>query len=460
VFFLPQYAVPLSNVTILGGAVANNAFNLFKRHPNPRVDRPMIDYDLVLLMEPTTIAGAVIGSVLNKILPEAVIASLLVLVLGATTWKTWTTGDRLALKEEEAGTGGTMTEEERANQSWYDCLANLVVITDDSSNSPAPEEEEQSKPLVSNEAKEIEFGTAGDHSQEEDRVAALSEGTEKATAEAALRRAKEEDLATESWSHTKQAIADTAKGAAAKGAVWAGISADLRASAEEHVREEAESFPLWKIGAITMCFFFVILCGVVKAEATQCGTPGYWLLLLAPVVATVSMMCIVRSYLLDKATVKKAARVEIEGDIHWDEKNTISYPAVCTLAGVFAGMFGIGGGIVKGPLMVEMGILPEVSSATAAFMILYTASSATVTYMAFDQIAYQFAPWFFLVGVVFTAIGQKAVTDHINRTGKKSLIVHLIAAIVGVSTLLMGYQSVRSAMESNKGFSGICDKIS
>lgn len=34
-----------------------------------------------------------------------------------------------------------------------------------------------------------------------------------------------------------------------------------------------------------------------------------------------------------------------------------------------AGMFGVGGGIIKAPLMLEMGVLPEVASATSATMI-------------------------------------------------------------------------------------------
>ena len=32
------------------------------------------------------------------------------------------------------------------------------------------------------------------------------------------------------------------------------------------------------------------------------------------------------------------------------------YPLICSGAGLVAGMFGIGGGIVKGPLMLEMGV--------------------------------------------------------------------------------------------------------
>ena len=36
-----------------------------------------------------------------------------------------------------------------------------------------------------------------------------------------------------------------------------------------------------------------------------------------------------------------------EGDVAWDERNTLLYPAICSLAGLVAGAFGVGGGVVK-----------------------------------------------------------------------------------------------------------------
>jgi uncharacterized membrane protein YfcA len=39
-----------------------------------------------------------------------------------------------------------------------------------------------------------------------------------------------------------------------------------------------------------------------------------------------------------------------DGDVHWDSRNAVLYPCLCFFAGVFAGLFGIGGGIVKGKL--------------------------------------------------------------------------------------------------------------
>ena len=58
---------------------------------------------------------------------------------------------------------------------------------------------------------------------------------------------------------------------------------------------------------------------------------------------------------------------------------------ICILAGFCAGMFGIGGGIVKGPLMLEIGVHPAVAAATTAVMIFFTAVVATTSFIAFGK---------------------------------------------------------------------------
>jgi len=83
---MPKHAIPLSNVTVFGGAIANTTRNSRKRHPN--ADRPLIDWDVVLAMEPPTLAGALIGANLNRILPEIVIAVMLVVLLVITSYGT------------------------------------------------------------------------------------------------------------------------------------------------------------------------------------------------------------------------------------------------------------------------------------------------------------------------------------------------------------------------------------
>ena len=58
-------AVALSNVTIFGGALVNAAFNFGARHPFK--DAPLVDWDLALVMEPSTILGALAGTYINHV---------------------------------------------------------------------------------------------------------------------------------------------------------------------------------------------------------------------------------------------------------------------------------------------------------------------------------------------------------------------------------------------------------
>ena len=69
--------------------------------------------------------------------------------------------------------------------------------------------------------------------------------------------------------------------------------------------------------------------------------------------------------------------------ITWDERNTIVYPLVSIVVGLVSGMFGIGGGIVSGPLMFALDVHPQVASATSACMILFTSIISTMSYLMF-----------------------------------------------------------------------------
>ena len=63
-----------------------------------------------------------------------------------------------------------------------------------------------------------------------------------------------------------------------------------------------------------------------------------------------------------------------------------------------AGMFGVGGGIVKGPLMLHMGVHPLVASATCAVMIMFTSVAATTMFIAFGTLIWDYGIFLFVIG--------------------------------------------------------------
>merc|ERR1712129_56226 len=85
----------------------------------------------------------------------------------------------------------------------------------------------------------------------------------------------------------------------------------------------------------------------------------------------------------------------IKGEVEWNSHNTIKYPLLCAISGLLAGLFGVGGGIVKGPLMLEMGVVPAVASASAAAMILFTAATASTSFVVFGLLHTGYGAIFF-----------------------------------------------------------------
>eukprot|EP00658_Telonema_sp_P-2_P048653 TRINITY_DN369_c0_g1_i5.p1 TRINITY_DN369_c0_g1~~TRINITY_DN369_c0_g1_i5.p1 ORF type:complete len:536 (+),score=154.29 TRINITY_DN369_c0_g1_i5:146-1609(+) len=374
--FSPKTAIPLSNVTILGGSISNIYLNSKKRHPY--ADRPCIDYDLANLMEPLTIAGAVVGSLMNKILVPWIITVMLVALLGFTTWNTYKKAMIIYKKEsiefEEA-------ERLKAGGDMKGDSADSASATGGAYGSVSKED-------IDDEHVNVGFETA--RNDLDDKL--------------------NEEL--------------------------------------EAMIEGERGLPVDKTTVLIVCFIGVILMSVIKGTAVKCGGIAYWVISFLPVPWALAVGFYVRHILLTTHDRKCMLQYPFQpGDVRWTSRATIIYPLMCSMAGIFAGLFGIGGGIVKGPLMLEMQVHPSVASATAAYMILFTAGAATLSYAFLGEVEWTYAWLMFSMGVIFTLVGQLLLNKLIKRTGRSSYIAFVIVAIVGISVVLMGVEGVRTSVK-------------
>jgi hypothetical protein len=92
----------------------------------------------------------------------------------------------------------------------------------------------------------------------------------------------------------------------------------------------------------------VVLSDIIRTRL-RCPSLPYWLAATAMAPVTILVLLGVREYLVSKDHKRTSAlsNAPAEGDVAWTRKTTIVYPALCTFAGVVAGMFGVGGGIIK-----------------------------------------------------------------------------------------------------------------
>jgi len=399
--FSPKHAIPLSNITVLGGAMANTILNMRKRHP--LADRPLVDWDLILVMEPLTIAGALIGAFLNKILPELLLTVLLVLLLSFTAWNTLKKAIKMYRKE---------TQMIRESE-----LTRMVHEQDET------EAEEAGDVLLDNMDQPVNDNVEGEQTAE--RVPESFEQKEALLAE----QRRQEELAT--------------------------------------ILEEERHTPIRNLKILVTLFIVVLTINLLKGGGAfrsplgiRCGSNGFWFSNAAMLgwIVVISLFC--RQYLIQRCERKELCGYKyVEGDIKWDRRATWVYPSVCCFAGFFAGMFGVGGGIVKGPLMLAMNVHPAVASASSACMILFTSFTATTSFVVFGLLVPDYAVICLLIGFFATLAGQIGLGYIMKKAQRNSYIAFSIGGVVLLSAFLMTIQSLLSMAEGEQHHSGgICGK--
>merc|ERR1712010_209942 len=103
----------------------------------------------------------------------------------------------------------------------------------------------------------------------------------------------------------------------------------------------------------------------LKLSGVHCGSSSYWLLTVTPMLVCYFTFAVLMYVTVTRHYKKKQLGYDFcDGDVMWSMDVTIFAAGVCWVAGVCAGLFGIGGGVFKAPQMLEMGMLPEVVSAT------------------------------------------------------------------------------------------------
>ena len=388
-----------------------------------------------------SICGAVAGGYLNKITPTWLTTALLALVLTAMAWKLtrrarsfWELegeerrlarlaaerGEErirglsaLLLHEEEAVFGTAALESSAEDEepllpgqtlSSAPSLPSLVSLADEAA-AAAARSPTKPKPPHSRRRVAGGFGENGGNG---------ASPSSSSPPKPALARGEDEERPSAS---SPQGGGETTRTTAT-----AAAAAAAAASAEtpSHFSEPRVA-PPGKVALIVALTLFVLAADLAK-QLVPCGSLTYWLAVASVIppslaVALAARARLVREHALREGGLEPGWPPYEPGEVVWTSANSVAFPAVSTLAGVVAGFFGVGGGIVKGPLMLEMGVAPEVAAATSITMILFTSSAASVLYVSFG-VPTDYAKVVFLTGAVFTALGQSVVARLIRKLGK------------------------------------------
>jgi len=125
----------------------------------------------------------------------------------------------------------------------------------------------------------------------------------------------------------------------------------------------------------------------------------------------------------------------------WSPKQVCSYSIMALFTGCFAGLVGIGGGLVFSPFMLWMSLHPSVAVATSSTCVIFTSSSTTMQYLLTDRIILSLALIYGLVSSIASYIGTSAVhLLHDKYSARESYISGVVCLGVFSSVILSVYK--------------------
>ncbi|KAM5588567.1 sulfite exporter TauE/SafE family protein 2-like [Rosa sericea] len=203
-------------------------------------------------------------------------------------------------------------------------------------------------------------------------------------------------------------------------------------------------FPWMKMGVLILvwCSFCLVYLlrgnrygkGIIPIE--PCGV-GYWVLsssqIPLAIVYTAWILC--RKENLQHHTLNTQKDIEELNKV--GPSNKLVFPLMALLAGILGGVFGIGGGMLISPLLLQVGIAPEVTAATCSFMVFFSSSMTAFQYLLLGMEHADTALIFAITCFVASLLGLVVLQRAIKVYGRASLIVFSVSIVMALSTVLM-----------------------
>ena len=331
-------------------AISNFIALSLKRHPH--ADRPLINYDVALLLQPTSLVGVLVGVLLNSMTPNWLIVLLSAIILTIVSLTTFVRAGRMWRAESAAKlVGSNNGSSANYHQITDNGVNNDTIISDD-------EDETFDRPKNTNNENVLETSLLGEDE---------------------LEQMEQENIEKEE----KKQIA-------------------------RKVLHNEKSTPFTKLFVLVLCWVIVFILTIVRGGH---GAPSvfhidhcsvwHWVLFAAmfPIMIAVSYMVgvyLVRKHKERSALVSHGYRF-VAGDPHWSVGTVILYPVFSALSGVIAGMLGVGGGMIKSPMLLYLGLDPLVAAATASFMMLFTSSISSIQFVILGTVPFDYGRKYYCV---------------------------------------------------------------
>ncbi|XP_044495090.1 sulfite exporter TauE/SafE family protein 2-like isoform X2 [Mangifera indica] len=128
---------------------------------------------------------------------------------------------------------------------------------------------------------------------------------------------------------------------------------------------------------------------------------------------------------------------DIEDIISSGPSKKLIFPFMALMAGIMGGLFGIGGGMLISPLLLHVGIPPEVTATTCSFMVFFSSTMSAFQYLLLGMKDIYTALIFAIICFIGSLVGLLVIKRAIQKFGRASLIVFSVSIVLTLSAILM-----------------------
>jgi len=390
--------------------------------------RPVIDYNMALFLAPMEMAGAVLGVMIQKILPNWLFLTTASVILGLTSYKTY-------LKFFSAYEVDKQNREDRAFLLEQNTECNIINEDENIVKGNISEEKENGLDLnletVGNSTSDLEesINTGGYGIIPGDQKKTEVEDDD-----------DEEDL---SFEETKSEQIDN-DSTISFNTTPVDDDPETLEQRRAFLEADARQYPVEKLLYLILLWIGLALITFLKGgkgvgsviPGITCKSPSYYVLIAMQFLWTIGFA--IRFGL--KAVQEREERSKVhypfhKNDVLWDRRQLNTYAGFSFGAGIVAGLIGIGGGMVLGPLMLMMGVHPRVSTATTATMIVMTSSSVAIMFVISGLVPWEYAIFFFCICITGAYIGKKYIDAYVKTTGMASILIGILATVIGLAAI-------------------------
>lgn len=214
------------------------------------------------------------------------------------------------------------------------------------------------------------------------------------------------------------------------------------------LKKEHKLFPKSKYGVLLGLLLSVMILSLLRGsqnfdsiiDVEYCRV-GYWGI---HAVTLCLCLCI---FFFNKTLLKKNIQIKQEHnndsqaelyheDFELNDTNLRKLTSLSAIAGILAGLLGIGGGMLMNPTLLGMGVTPQTTAATLGFFVVQTSFISLFQSLLYGDVPFKEQGFFFLVALVGAFSVSMLLSWVIKKTKRTSIVLFILLGML-ILTLIV-----------------------